>query len=625
MNRVTHIVLQLTFLLGSCTSALYAQAPAVDSLLPDTTKGLILIPDTALFAEQFNKTNIGKLLQLEEMQPFAEELNSMIAEKMMEKDLKLELKWEDIKGIASGEVGVASIQPENDNTRHASAMLVDVSGNEMKAKELLKKVDTNLQKRGGTKATLSIHETEVTRFTFTSKVNPAIKRIVHTTIVAGMLIVVSDEDTAGIIIGKLLKKPVKARSLNLLPRYQEAWKRIPGENGLVKYYIDPFGYAHVIRAAAGGKKRRGEDLLKVLSNQGFSAVEAVAGQIEIPADNTYDFVYHTFIYAPGDPALTPRFIKAARILTFPNSGNILPESWVPSDITSHISVNWDLQTAFNSVGSLVNDIADEDVFDHVLDNLKNDPKGPKIDIRKDFIPRLDERVLLLTSQKLPVDEDSERLLMAIKLKDADAVKKIVDKVMAFQPDVEDTTYKDVVIWEKILQEDEEEFDLPEGGFGDFGFEEEEAVEEEESLLNAYALCVSHGYLLFGSHADFVKKIIDAEASLSDSADFKKMEQALNQLQPNKDVCARHFSRLDAALRGTYKLIRDNRMPESKSLLGQLLNKTLGPEEEGVLREQQIDGKTLPPFEKVEPYLDLSGSSIKSTKAGWLISGCIIKK
>ena len=76
---------------------------------------------------------------------------------------------------------------------------------------------------------------------------------------------------------------------------------------------------------------------------------------------------------------------------------------------------------------------------------------------------------------------------------------------------------------------------------------------------------------------------------------------------------RSFSRTDEEYRPTYELIRQGKMPESESLLGKLLNRLLGPEDEDVLREQQIDGSQLPDFEAVRRYLGPAGLFLRIEK------------
>jgi hypothetical protein len=84
-----------------------------------------------------------------------------------------------------------------------------------------------------------------------------------------------------------------------------------------------------------------------------------------------------------------------------------------------------------------------------------------------------------------------------------------------------------------------------------------------------------------------------------------------------------FSRTDHAYRPTYELIRQGKMPEAETVLGRLLNAMLGPDEEGVLRHQQIDGTKMPPYEKVAHYFGPAGMFVRSLDDGWISGGCLL--
>jgi hypothetical protein len=67
------------------------------------------------------------------------------------------------------------------------------------------------------------------------------------------------------------------------------------------------------------------------------------------------------------------------------------------------------------------------------------------------------------------------------------------------------------------------------------------------------------------------------------------------------------------------------MPESETMLGRLLNRMLGPEEEGVLREQELDGSKMPDFQIVRRYLGPHGLYVRSHDEGWFVQGCLLTK
>jgi len=63
-------------------------------------------------------------------------------------------------------------------------------------------------------------------------------------------------------------------------------------------------------------------------------------------------------------------------------------------------------------------------------------------------------------------------------------------------------------------------------------------------------------------------------------------------------------------------------------MGRMLNRLLTPsddEDEGILREQKIDGRTLPEFEMVRRYFGPSGTFVRSDEDGWFIVGATLSK
>jgi len=101
--------------------------------------------------------------------------------------------------------------------------------------------------------------------------------------------------------------------------------------------------------------------------------------------------------------------------------------------------------------------------------------------------------------------------------------------------------------------------------------------------------------------------------------------ALEKLRKMNEDSFLTFTRTDEAYRATYELIRDGKMPESETILGKVLNKLLGPDEDGVLREQQIDGTKLPEFDVVRRFLGPAGANVRSLPDGWLMTGCLLAK
>jgi hypothetical protein len=139
--------------------------------------------------------------------------------------------------------------------------------------------------------------------------------------------------------------------------------------------------------------------------------------------------------------------------------------------------------------------------------------------------------------------------------------------------------------------------------------------------------VANGHLIFSTHINFIRDLLTETAerqSLAEAADYTAINQALDNLGGGDDSF-RLFVRSDEAYQPGYEMLRDGKMPEAETLLGRILNAAMAPEEEGALREQQIDGSRMPEFEVVRRYLGPAGGYVKAEENGWYSAGCLLSK
>ena len=147
MNRFAlRAGLLVASLIISAACPLYAAQP-IASLLPDTTKGYLSIPDWERLENDFNATQLGELVNDEIMRPFIDDLKRQIREGGARRLERLGVTFEDLRGIVGGEVTLALIQPSA--TDAAALAIVDITGREKEARALLDRMAANLTKQGG--------------------------------------------------------------------------------------------------------------------------------------------------------------------------------------------------------------------------------------------------------------------------------------------------------------------------------------------------------------------------------------------------------------------------------------------------------------------------------------------
>ncbi|MDA1054834.1 MAG: hypothetical protein O3C40_30785 [Planctomycetota bacterium] len=655
-----------------------------ETLLPNTTKAYISVPDVDKLREHFDQTQFGLLLNDPVMQPFVEDVKGQIRDKLSEASVRLGLSWDDLEGVYGGEVAMALLQPwdhevaaatleaaaieaaaqakaDGKNAKDAEAaiavavekvqkmldaerrqqravaMLVDVTGHLPQANELLAKVAQNHLGKGAVQSSIEIEGVTIAVFTQPKKQEEATARTSFYCIHEDQLVSADRQDVMASILAKF--KAPGTDDLKDFEPYAKAMNysqtAMQGTAAHLRYFLEPFGFAEVKRAYSGGRKRRGTDLLRVLQNQGFTAVQGIGGQISLKTEE-HDIRHHTLVYAPavkrkpGDLAVT-KYDLATRMLEFPNQADVAPMPWIPRGLATHLTFNWKMKEAFWYAESLVNEFAGDEVFKDVIENIQFDPHGPQIDIKKEFTDHLGERATVISDYRLPITPKSERLLFAIEVTNPETVMRTVNKAMENDPAAKKREHNGHVIWELLNEEAEVAEVLIEGFDGGFGFGDAPVEEEEKEkpFIPNSAVTVANGHLLIATHVDYIVDVLEPAPPadpLSAAADFQAVTDALVSLGSKEDSF-RLFARTDEAYRATYELLRQGKMPESESMLGKVLNAIFTSEdaEEDELREQQLDGSKLPEFQVVRRYLGPTGCFIRTVDEGWTVAGCLLTK
>jgi hypothetical protein len=620
-----------------------ASFPPSERVFPATTKAWLSVPDPQGLQASFDRTQYGQLLKDPAMKPFVESFRAQLRTAGGQRLNKLGLTLEDLEKIPGGELAIAAIEPQPGTL--ATVLLVDTTGHEADTRALLDTVTQRLVERKATKVAGATTAPQITTYLLPADAADPVprQRQVSFGLAPSALVVGDDPAQVGQVFAALAqgRKDCLATLKSFDAVATQCRKGLPATAAPIRWYADPLGYAKVYRAANPPReKRKGPDYVAILSRQGFDAVRGAGGVVFFD-DGVREMRHHTMIYAPPvegrQPFAPDRFDLAARMLNFPDSERIDPPQWVPREISSWISLRWDLQAAFASAESLVDDIVGEKgVFDDVIASLKEDPDGPQIDVEKDLVACLGKSVSIISDHATPIDTDSERLLIAIEAVDAERVAETVARSMATDPDMAKVEFDGHVIWEMIdrsMSMPKLEVETPGGSVAHADHDDDahrrraKLREREEKLLPHSAVTVANGHLLIASHRDFLERVLTASAgteSLASAPDYALVSTELRRLFPAK-TAMRTFGRADESLRPAYEMLRQGAMPKSKSVMGQLLNAILGDGKEGSVRAQRIDGSTLPEFEQVRRYFGTVGLAMESLPEGWHIAGVALPR
>jgi hypothetical protein len=605
-----------------------------DRLMPAETQGFASVADVNLLIDHWHQTQLGQLVEDEAMRPFVEEMKDQFERNISGLKEKLAISYTDLSEIAGGEVAIG--MSELPGARAALSATVDTTGRHRQLETLLAKVDKELAKIGATKSTVDHDGTTFVTFDIPPQEEGDIARQTIYFVKDNMLCA---SDNAQQLNEMFQRFEQQTGGLAGVQTYQITMERCQKEAGSLKpemrWYVNPFGYARTIHSLEpADAKQKGKDYVKILREQGFDAIQAMGGYVNLSVDNSFELVHRTAIYAPAISGEQDKYKLAMRMMKFPNQTQLTANKWMPRQLATYRTFSCDLNNAFQYFGTLFDAIAGyEDAFDGVLEGLERDPYGPRVDVQKDFVSHLGERVMLVTDYQLPITPKCERFMIVVELKNEQAVAATVEKFMKSDPNASSSEFEGKQIWEIH----EAEADIPEIDIavGDLDLLDEAAETTGEdgmgaSALASSAVCVWDSHLFIASHAEFLKDVLavkNQNNKLEHAGDFQEVERVMTELLAGP-ISAKFFVRTDEAYRPIYDLIRQGKMPEAETLLGRVLNRMLTPpesEDEGILREQKIDGRKLPDFEMVRRYFGPAGTVVRSDEDGWFVVGATLSK
>lgn len=607
-----------------CSSAL-ATPPTSETLLPNSTKGYFSVGNVPELAKNWQKTQLHQLLNDPVMQPFTADLHRQLGEKWLKSHEKIGLSIDDLRGIATGELAAAMVGTTEGKT--ALAVFVDVSGQEDRAQGVLKKASEQLIKDGGKRSQRKIAGVDVIVYDIPAPDDPKVIRHVVFFQKDGLLCGADDLAVATDVLKRWDGK--QTDNLSSQEAYKTVMARCQASAGDLKpdvrWFVDPLGFAEAMRIGDEKKMKT----LKMLRNQGFGAIRGLGGYVNFVTGD-YEMLHRTAIYAP------PPYEKAMRMLAFPNRADAAPLDWVPRSLATYTTLQCDIKNAFEYSSTLVDEaFGGENILEDLITDIREDENGPQIDLRKDLVAHLGQRVTVITDYKLPVSPTSERLLFAIEATNTKALAEAVKKSLQDDPDVIKRVFGTHIIWEMKSEDAPVAAVTVEhpGGGGDggqaTGEQDVKAIEkkvEEVRIPNA-AIAVANGHLFVSSHVDFLEKILSKlpeRDRLDGDVDYHRVGEELKKLGA-VETSGRNFSRIDDEYRVTYELFREGKLPQADTMLAHLINRILGEEKDGVVRKARLDGSKLPEYEVVRRYLGVSGSYVTSEKDGWFMIGFVLNK
>jgi hypothetical protein len=623
-----------------------------EQVLPETTRAWVSAGDFRAARERFERSSYGQLLADPTMKPFLDGLREQVAKKGRNRLASLGVTLEDLEKVPGGEVALAAVEApgiEGRPGRLCTVLLVDTTGHEAEARTVVDRITKGLVEKMATRVDIKAAPPQLVVYQLPAddkEVGGRPPRQVALALAPTALVVGDDAVQVGQAFQSLAqgRKDCLATNPSFAKVAETCGGKVTAAEAPARWFIDPLRFAKAYQVTNPPReKRKGPDMVAILGRQGFDAIKGAGGTLVFAA-NGQAIRHHTLIHAPALPGRDPfgpdRFDLGARILRFPDAAGVAPPAWAGGSLAGWTEIQWDIRKAFMSADGLVDDvIGEKGVFKDVVDSIREEPDGPQVDLEADLIGVLGSRVVFLSGHTEPLGTDCERIVIAIESTDPTRLAKTIDKLMKADSDMRRIEVAGHGVWELIDRSHDElqvQVELSGGGVNHAdGHEGDDDAahrrrqrmrQKEERLLPHSTVTVAHGHLLIASHRDILEKVLAPPAGgpLAAAADYRAAATLLDGLLPGK-TAVRTFVREEDSLRPSYELLREGSMPKSKSLLGQVLNGALGEAKPGAVREQRLDGETLPPFEAIRRHLGVGCLGLQTTVDGWYVAGAVIPR
>ncbi len=105
-----------------------------------------------------------------------------------------------------------------------------------------------------------------------------------------------------------------------------------------------------------------------------------------------------------------------------------PESWVPANVASYQTFNWDLDAAWVAVNDLVN-MFNPGALAEVEKRLAGPDGQAGLSIEKDIVAPIGDRISIISDYQKPITPKSQRVLFGVALEDSKKFQATFNKVL----------------------------------------------------------------------------------------------------------------------------------------------------------------------------------------------------
>jgi hypothetical protein len=377
----------------------------------------------------------------------------------------------------------------------------------------------------------------------------------------------------------------------------------------LQWYVDPIG---LIRAVTRGNVGAAAGLA-VLPAIGLDGLLAAGGTIQM-VTGEFDMISHAHVLLdqPRDGVL--------EMVTLVN-GPIDPEPWMPADVASYATWNWDVQTSYVKLTELVDSFRGEGAFKRFLDRRVSEQI--EADFEDDLLAAMTGRFTMASWYERPVTLESQANVFGIQLKDPSSFQSTMDKVQQkFEERIEKRDFAGVTIYQfknpnaegDAANNDDSDAEADEGDEEAARRRRRRARQRRRQRMSPIGnMAIIGDHLVLTNRERFIERAImtqnGTEERLIEELDYRLIASKIKRQPGGQDACMISFERPDEALRFGYELLHSDEVRQQIARM-----KEDNPFFQAL--DDALTNNEFPPFEVMAKYLAPGGAMLTNEESGF---------
>jgi hypothetical protein len=408
-------MMAIALAIGYLATAVNSQAAHLDAaqLLPRKTLAFIQIPSVPLLVSSFQMTNLGRMVDDPQIQPFMTGMFQAADNALTKVKDITGLSLAEIAAIPQGEITLALVPLDDPNSDAIGFVgLVDCGDNIESAHKFADTVHHTLETDGFSSRDETVEGFAISIYEKAGSKSPFVMLERENT-----MVVCSNVESAKQILKNWTEGHPDSLSKNR--KFTNIMDRCRGtkdEEPQIKFYADPIAIAYQVTrdnmAARIG--------LAVIPSLGLDGVKAVGGSF-VFASEDFDGIMHLHLQLG-----VPR--NGLVDLIALDSGDDTPPPWVPADVIAYASFHWNFDQTYTKGTKLWDTFQGDGAGARILNDGSNRVLG--LNLEQEIIPALTGHLIHLQWIRRPVHfPDSQQQLWAIQLRDPSACIETFNKMV----------------------------------------------------------------------------------------------------------------------------------------------------------------------------------------------------